>query len=362
MVCNLIFRQLFDRETSTFTYLLADEDSREALLIDSVFEQHLRDLALIRELELTLKTTLETHVHADHVTGAWLMKQALGSEIAVAADAGASGHDRALAPGDTVRAGSLCLEVRATPGHTAGCLSYVAVAQKMVFTGDALLIRSAGRTDFQQGNPRQLYQSVRQQLFSLADDYTVYPAHDYSGRCATTIGEERAHNPRLGDRVGEQDFVGYMENLGLPHPNQLAVAVPANLTCGRPSETVKAPEAPQWGPVIRTYAGVWQIEPEWVYRQGAAVEIIDVREHEEVKASPMGLIRGSRVIPLSVLRDKVDEVPRDRPVVFVCPAGARSAIAATIAEKAGITRVANLRGGLLEWRALGLPFGESTAA
>lgn len=351
----MIFRQLFDAESSTYTYLLADLDTHEALLIDSVFEQHLRDLALLRELGLTLRLTLETHVHADHVTGAWLMKQALGSEIAVAAASGADGADRPLAHGDVVSAGAIRVEVRATPGHTGGCLTYVVPDRGMAFTGDALLIRGAGRTDFQEGSAKTLYHSVHEQIFSLPPAFLLYPGHDYSGRTVTTVAEERAHNPRLGDGVRETDFIGYMENLGLPHPAQIDRAVPANLQCGRPDDPDAAPHEPDWGPVIRTFAGVWQIEPEWVHRHAAEVLVIDVREQVEVDASPMGKLPGSTVIPLSQLRDRSDEVARDRPVVCVCPAGARSAVAAGILEKAGVPQVANLRGGILAWRAAGLP-------
>lgn len=352
---DMIFRQLYDSETSTFSYLLGDETTRQAVLIDSVFEQHLRDLALIRELGLELVSTLETHVHADHVTGAWLMKEALGSRIALSADAGAEGADVLLHHGDVVAFGKLSLGVRATPGHTNGCLSFVLPDESMAFSGDALLIRAAGRTDFQQGSAVTLYRSVHEQLFSLPDACLIYPAHDYSGRCVTSVAEERAFNPRLGEGVREQDFQGYMDNLGLPHPKKLDIAVPANLRCGRPDEAVTAPHAPAWGPVIRTFAGVWQIEPEWVYRHLGELFVLDVREHEEVAASPMGRVAGSLVIPLSQLRDRCDDVPRDRPVVCVCPAGARSAVAAGILEKAGVPEVANLRGGLLAWRSLGLP-------
>lgn len=351
----MIFRQLIDGESSTLSYLLADEATREAVLIDCVFEQHLRDLALIRELGVELRLTLDTHVHADHVTGAWLMKEALGSQIAVASAAKAEGADVELANGDLVSIGSLELEVRATPGHTDGCLCFVLSDHSMVFTGDALLIRGAGRTDFQQGSASALFASVRQRIFDLPGNCLVYPGHDYSGRLVTTIGEEREHNPRLGDGVRETDFVGYMENLGLPHPKQMDHAVPANLRCGRPSDGEDVPHAPDWGPVIRTYAGVWQVEPEWVHRHAGEVALVDVRAREEVEASPIGRLIDSIVIPLSELRDRTEEVPRDRPVVCVCPAGARSAIAAGILEKTGISKVANLRGGLLAWRAAGLP-------
>lgn len=351
----MIFRQLVDAPSSTLTYLLADPGTRKALLIDCVFEQHLRDLAMIRELEFELCYTLETHVHADHVTGAWLMREATSSQIVLAKASGAVGADLLVSDGDCLRLGDLELQVRATPGHTDGCITYVLADQSMAFTGDALMIRGAGRTDFQQGDPARLFRSVRERIFSLPDECLVYPGHDYSGRLATTVGEERAHNPRLGDGVREQDFVGYMENLGLPHPKRMDEAVPANLRCGQPKSGEKAPTTPDWGPIVRTFAGVWQVEPEWVYRQQDTVTIVDVREEAEISASPLGLVANSVVIPLSTLRERIDEVPRDRPVVAVCPAGARSAIAATILEKAGVSQVANMRGGVIEWRALGLP-------
>jgi rhodanese-related sulfurtransferase len=169
------------------------------------------------------------------------------------------------------------------------------------------------------------------------------------------VAEERAFNPRLGDGVREQDFVGYMANLGLPHPKRLEIAVPANLRCGQPEDLASAPHAPDWGPVIRTFAGVWQIEADWVRRHLDEITLIDVREQVEVDASPMGLVPGSVVIPLSELRTRTDEVSRDRPVVCVCPAGARSAVAAGLLESAGIPQVANLRGGILEWRSQGFP-------
>lgn len=349
----MIFRQLLDAATSTYSYLLADEDTREALLIDSVFEQHLRDVALLRELGLTLRYTVETHVHADHVTGAWLLREATGCQITAPRAAGTTGADLLLAPGDVLRCGAVALEVRATPGHTDGCTTYVTTDHAMAFSGDALLIRGAGRTDFQQGDAARLFRSVRTQIFSLPPRCLIYPGHDYEGRTVTTVAEERAHNPRLGDHVREEDFIGYMNNLGLPHPKRLAEAVPANLECGRPKQSDAVPRTPTWGPVIRTFAGVWEVPAEWVYRNLAQVHVVDVREREEVKASPLPNLPGAVVLPLSELRAKVGEVPRDRPVVLLCPAGARSAIAATILEKAGVPQVASMRGGILEWKALG---------
>jgi sulfur dioxygenase len=184
----LIFRQLFDAASSTYTYLLGDPGSGQALLIDPVFEHVRRDGALLRELGLTLAATLETHVHADHVTGAWLLQQRTGSRILGAADGGAQGLDRALAHGDRVAFGARHLQVRATPGHTNGCLTFVLDDQRMAFTGDALLIRGCGRTDFQQGSPERLYRSVQAQILSLPPHCLIYPAHDYKGLTASRSG------------------------------------------------------------------------------------------------------------------------------------------------------------------------------
>jgi glyoxylase-like metal-dependent hydrolase (beta-lactamase superfamily II)/rhodanese-related sulfurtransferase len=356
----MIFRQLFDADTWTYTYLLADPISKHAVMIDTVFERHHRDLALLRELGLTLRYTLDTHAHADHVTGAWLMRRATDSQIAVAKASGAEGADRYLEHGDTIEFGSLVLEARSTPGHTSGCMSFVLNDHSMAFTGDALLIRGAGRTDFQQGDPGQLFKSVREQLLSLPVDCALYPGHDYSGRTSTTVAEERAHNPRLGDGKREQDFAAYMNNLGLPHPKKIKEAVPANMRCGEPAEGDDVPSLPDWGPIIRTFAGVLEVDPEWVYEHRDELLLVDVRDQDEIDSSPLGMIEASMVVPLGDLRDKLSEVPRDRPVIAVCPAGARSAQAALIFEKAGFPRVANLPGGLFRWRGLGLPLQAST--
>lgn len=344
----VIVRQLFDQVSGTYTYLLADERTREAVLVDPVFEQHARDGALIRELELKLLATLDTHCHADHVTGAWLMKSALGSKIGLSPAYGAQGIDFPLRHGDVVRFGDQSLEVRATPGHTDGCLSFVSADRARVFTGDALLVRGAGRTDFQQGNPSLLFRSIREQLFSLPDSCVVYPGHDYDGRTSSTIGEERKHNPRIGGSAREEDFVGYMKNLGLPHPKQLAVALPANMRAGQP-EDGKAPATPDWGPVVVTYAGVPEISAEWVARHRREVNVLDVRSAAEFDGE-LGHIDGALLLPLDDLRARASEVATDKPVIVVCQTGKRSALAATILRKAGVTRVANLAGGMVRWR------------
>ncbi len=345
----LIFRQLFDPQSSTYTYLLADPATREALLIDPVFEHAQRDAALVAELGLTLGWTLETHLHADHVTGAWLLRRRLGSRIAIAKASGAQGADRYLEAGDRIDFGGRHVRVRATPGHTSGCVSFVLDDCSIAFTGDALLIRGCGRTDFQQGSANTLYRSVHEQLFTLPDDCLIYPAHDYRGLTASSVGEERRFNPRLGGDAGQSDFAGYMENLGLAHPKQMAVAVPANLQCGRPQDDTGFGQEPRWAPLTYTIAGIWELPPQWLEEHLREVQIIDVREAEEF-AGVLGHIPGARLIPLGRLAEHVDTLAKDRPVVTVCRSGARSAQASVLLRKAGYDKVANLAGGMLHWR------------
>ncbi len=225
----MIFRQLCDPASSTYTYILGDVASGEALVVDPVLEHWQRDAALLRELGLTPVATLETHVHADHVTGAWWLKREFGCEIAVSAASGAEGADRLLHHGDRVSFGTRHVQVRATPGHTRGCLTYVLDDASLALTGDCLMIRGTGRTDFQQGDAHAMFRSIREQIMTLPGECLIYPAHDYRGLTASSVAEERRLNPRIADRVGEDDFVGYMSNLNLPHPKLLEVAVPANL-------------------------------------------------------------------------------------------------------------------------------------
>ena len=241
----LTFRQLADPTSSTYTYLLADPASAQAVLVDPVFDQVLRDAALLDELGLTLVATVDTHVHADHVTGAWLHKHRRGSLIAVSAASGAEGADRYLADGDTIAFGSRHLVARATPGHTAGCMTLVLDDASLAMTGDCLLIRGCGRTDFQEGDARRLFRSVREQIFTLPDETRLLPAHDYRGRMVTTVGEEKRFNPRLGMDRTEAEFVGIMRGLRLAYPKKMDEAVPANLLSGL------APAAqPRPGPTV----------------------------------------------------------------------------------------------------------------
>jgi glyoxylase-like metal-dependent hydrolase (beta-lactamase superfamily II) len=352
----LVFRQLFDPQSSTYTYVLGDrgEGGGKAVLIDPVFEQMRRDAALLDELGLSLVATLETHVHADHVTGAWLLKRRLGSAIMLAAASGAAGADRMLADGDTVAFGTRRLTVRATPGHTSGCVTYVLDDRSMAFTGDCLLIRGSGRTDFQQGDPAAMYRSVHERLFSLPDDCLLYPAHDYRGLTATSVAEERRFNPRLGGEIAVGDFVGHMQNLKLAHPKLIDVAVPANLRCGRPaSESQNEAELardPTWAPLHYTFAGIWEIDPYGLEEHVHDVQVLDVREPPEF-TGPLGHITGAILIPLGELAGRAGELDKTRPIVAVCRAGSRSAQAIAILQKNGFADVANLAGGMLRWRA-----------
>jgi rhodanese-related sulfurtransferase len=220
----------------------------------------------------------------------------------------------------------------------------------MVFTGDALLVRGEGRTDFQQGDARRLFRSIRERLLSLPDDWAVFPAHDYEGRTSSTIGEERQHNPRIGGNAREEDFVGFMENLALPHPKQLAVALPANMRSGEPLDG-RLPARPAWGPVVTTYAGIAEIGAEWLAAHRAEVSVLDVRSGAE-HCGELAPLEGALLIPIDELRARVAEVPTDKPVVVVCQTGRRSGLGASILKKAGIERVANLAGGLVRWQEL----------
>jgi glyoxylase-like metal-dependent hydrolase (beta-lactamase superfamily II) len=229
----MLVRQLFDPDSSTYTYLLADRQSGEAALIDPVRDQIERDLKLVAELGLQLRWVLETHVHADHVTAAGLLRERTGARTAASA-AGAPCIDVGLRHGESVRLGALEITALATPGHTDDGISYL--AGDHVFTGDTLLVRGCGRADFQNGDAGALYDSVTGVLFALPDDTTVWPGHDYRGLTSTTIGEERRHNPRIAGRQRDE-FIALMAALNLPPPKRLAESVPANRACGNVAPT-----------------------------------------------------------------------------------------------------------------------------
>jgi glyoxylase-like metal-dependent hydrolase (beta-lactamase superfamily II) len=226
----LIFRQLFDYESWTYTYLLADPLTREAALIDTVKEQAERDLSLLRELGLKLKYLLETHVHADHISGAALLRAKTGAKIGLSAVAGVKAADLQLKEGDQLLLGRLAIRVLSTPGHTNTCMSFC--WEGRVFTGDTLFIRDAGRTDFQEGSQEKMYDSVTRVLFSLPESTVVYPGHDYKGNTSSTIAEEKAHNSKLGGGRTLAQFKELMAAMKLGLPKKIHIAVPANMECG----------------------------------------------------------------------------------------------------------------------------------
>ncbi|KAH7685984.1 Persulfide dioxygenase protein [Dioscorea alata] len=235
---KLLFRQLFEKESSTYTYLLADvgHPEKPALIVDPVDRTVDRDLSLVKELGLKLIYAMNTHVHADHITGTGLIKSRVSGVKSVISTASNAKADILVEHGDKIYFGNLFLEVRATPGHTLGCLTYVTGDEpdqphpRMAFTGDALLIRGCGRTDFQGGSSNKLYESVHSQIFTLPKDTLLYPAHDYKGFTVSTVEEEMLYNPRLSK--DEDTFKTIMENLNLPYPKMIDAAVPANLVCG----------------------------------------------------------------------------------------------------------------------------------
>ena len=345
----MLFRQLFDAETSTYTYLLADEQTREAVLIDSVKEQVDRDLQIVDDLELTLVYTLETHVHADHITGASTIRDRLKTRSVVAAEGGASCGDLHVEEGDEVTFGRHRLRVLTTPGHTHGCLSFVLDDQSMVFTGDALLIRGCGRTDFQQGSSKTLYHSVHEKIFALPDATLIYPGHDYKGRTVSTVGEEKRLNPRLGGGKTEAEFVEIMSNLKLAHPKKIAIAVPANLNCGvgRKPEPEPAPSPFVAGQVV-------EVDPPWLNGNGEGIFVVDVRQTEEYRGE-LGRVPGAVSVPLAELPAKARDWERSRPIVTICHSGRRSLQAAQALSDAGFREVGSMRGGMLAWNEAGLP-------
>jgi len=222
--------QLFDATTGTYSYLLWDQKTKQAVMIDSVLEQFERDVKLIKQLQLELKYTLETHVHADHITASGLLRKEFGSAVMIHESSGLKCADKFLSDNDSLSLGGESIRVIYTPGHTDTCVSFA--INGAVFTGDALLIDGCGRTDFQSGDAKALYHSITQKLFTLDAETVVYPGHDYLGLTASTISREKAFNARLGNSRPEHEFIAIMDGLDLQPPKRIDIAVPGNMQCG----------------------------------------------------------------------------------------------------------------------------------
>jgi glyoxylase-like metal-dependent hydrolase (beta-lactamase superfamily II) len=235
----MLFRQLFEPESSTYTYLLSCPDTGVTALIDPVLDTVERDLALLQQLGLKLDYTIDTHVHADHLTGALRLRELCGSRIVYPAMVEAICVDIGLREGEAFRIGNLALQPLFTPGHTDHHHAYLIDngTQMMLFSGDALLIDACGRTDFQSGDARTLYRSIHDKFFTLPDETLVYPCHDYEGRFVSTIAQEKSRNPRLGQERSLEEFVAIMEKMDLPYPRKIDIAVPGNEACGIQRDT-----------------------------------------------------------------------------------------------------------------------------
>lgn len=238
----MIFRQLFEADSSTYTYLLGCEQTRQCILIDPVFETAERDLQTVKDLGLELACTLETHVHADHLTGAKRLNQLAFSMIAAPAMDELPCVDIGIKEGEPFSIGKVTLHPLYTPGHTSTHHAYLLEqgGLQLLFSGDALLIEACGRTDFQSGDAEALYDSIHNKFFNLPDETLVYPCHDYEGRCITTIAQEKMRNPRLGNNKSKTEFVSIMNGLDLPYPRKIDFAVPGNQQCGACPDNVPA--------------------------------------------------------------------------------------------------------------------------
>jgi glyoxylase-like metal-dependent hydrolase (beta-lactamase superfamily II)/rhodanese-related sulfurtransferase len=327
------------------------------VIIDPVLEQVERDVTLIRELGLRLVYALDTHVHADHVTALGRLRLVLGCSTVLSECAGSGVADLLVKEGDRIAFGSRYLEVRETPGHTNGCLTYVLDDRSMAFTGDALLVRGCGRTDFQQGDARTLYRSIHQKIFTLPDETLLWPGHDYKGRTVTTVGEEKQWNPRLGSGRSEDEFVEIMAKLQLAYPKKMDIAVPANLMCGVPLGLPVNPEPagpPRWAPVEISAGGIPEVPPEWVAANAGTVRLVDVREPSEFTGE-LGHVPGAELVPLASLEHAAATWDRASPIVTICRSGGRSGKAALQLRERGFEKIASMRGGMQAWHERRLP-------
>jgi glyoxylase-like metal-dependent hydrolase (beta-lactamase superfamily II)/rhodanese-related sulfurtransferase len=365
--------QLFDTESSTYTYVLFDQTTREAVIIDPVDTQVERDMTVLREYGLKLVWTIETHAHADHITSAAQLAELAGARTAAPAGCGIGTAGVQLQHGDTLRFGNESLTALHTPGHTAGSMCFL--WRDHVFTGDTLLINGCGRTDFQSGSPSDMYRSLTQVLFALPDDTTVWPGHDYQGRTHSSIGHEKAHNARVAGK-SEVEFVAIMEGLQLPKPKRIDEAVPANLSSGVRHDVDGALmmlPRPQ-----TAYAGDVSPQLAWQWVQTGEAVMVDVRtdaEREWVGFVPGAVPVALKQWPGMAVNPEFDAQLRaaadGKKLVLLCRSGVRSIAAAKRATELGLEAYNILegfegdpdanaqRGRRGGWRVNGLPWRQN---
>ena len=333
------FRQLFDCETSTLTYLLWDLETKTGVIIDPVREQFERDLRVVGDLGIELVYALDTHVHADHITSLGMLREALGLCTAVGEPSGVPCADILLKDGETLQFGKHNLTALSTPGHTDACTSFL--VENKVFTGDTLFIRGCGRTDFQQGDPFKLYRSITEKLYTLLDDTLVFPGHDYKGELVSTIGEEKEHNPRVSVMQTEVGFVTVMNALNLPRPKHIDEAVPANLRCGISVDQ---------GHLTEEAFGIHDLQNiHAALSEGEAV--VDCRTQKEYEA---GHIPGALNVPMGNEFERLGELKNLRKIYLYCHSGRRAqAVYATLASKGLDNMVCLGSSGMADWISCG---------
>src|SRR5271169_3577487 len=339
----MIFRQLFESVSGTYSYLLASRTGGEALIIDPVLEKVDRYLQLIRELEVRLVKAVDTHLHADHITGIGALRDRTQCITVMGENTKADVVSMRLAEGDKLAIEGVSMDVLYTPGHTDDSYSFLMADR--VFTGDTLLIRGTGRTDFQNGDARMQYESIFGKLLRLPEDTLVFPAHDYKGDTVSTIGEEKRFNPRLQVR-GVDEYAKLMESLHLPNPKMMDVAVPANIHQGLHQEDVARKG---WAFSAEDAKGLVG-RPE--------VALIDLRETRERERT--GAISGSLHAPYGELQDHIGEgglihelARSGKTIVFYCAFGERSAMAVQAAQDQGLASARHIEGGMSAWTKAG---------
>ncbi|MGZ8191293.1 MAG: MBL fold metallo-hydrolase [Methylococcaceae bacterium] len=359
----MIFKQLFDKETWTYTYLIADPISKEAVMIDPVNTHIDEYVELLQAQGLQLKYSLETHVHADHITASGLLRQRLGAQTAVSNLCGAVAADIQIQDGDIFEfAGGEQIKVIATPGHTRGSISFL--WRDHLFTGDSLFIGGCGRTDFQGGDAGALYDAITQRLFTLPDETLVYPGHDYQGRWVSSIIQERTTNPRLAGKT-RAEFIEIMANLNLPKPRLIDEAVPANRYCGleenehqeavavRETTRPVRHETTTQDMVAAAKQQITEVTVETskqLLAEGNIV-VVDTREESEYAA---GHLNDALLLPRGVLEFKIGNVPelgdKSKAVLVYCRSGNRSALAAQTMQQLGYKNVLSMAGGYEAWQ------------